>query len=128
MKFSSTTNRRPDALMEEIVTSLLCSKSFEFKALFSIVHEGLLARNAAHGGQEMLRLRTYDKLQTLVREGRVTKTGKKYKGVRKGLLILEDILKNPVKHLPFPKAATAPSKLRRSGKLKAVEEPTDAEF
>jgi len=111
--------------MEQIVTSLLCSKSFEFKALFSIVHEGLLARNAAHGGQEMLRLRTYDKLQTLVREGRVTKTGKKYKGVRKGLLILEDILKNPVKHLPFQAATAAPSKSRRPAKPKVAEEAFD---
>lgn len=110
--------------MEEIVTLLLCSKSFEFKALFSIVHEGLLARNAAHGGQEMLRLRTYDKLQTLVREGRVTKTGKKYKGVRKGLLILEDVLKNPVKHLPFPGLAAAPAKSGRSGKAKKEAKKT----
>jgi hypothetical protein len=34
----------------------------------------------------MLRLRTYEKLQNLVRDGRVTKTGKKYKGVAKALL------------------------------------------
>ena len=43
------------------------------------------ARNAAHGGQEMLRLRVYDKLNILVGQGRVAKTittsGKEYRGL-----------------------------------------------
>ena len=43
-------------------------------------------RKAASGGEEMLRLCMYEKLQNLVREGRVKKTGKKYKGVVKALL------------------------------------------
>ena len=53
----------------------------EFKQLFDLVHERLKARNAASGGEEMLRLRTYEKLQNLVVRDMVKKTGKKYKGL-----------------------------------------------
>jgi len=59
--------------------------SFEFKALFLIVHENLKLRNAASGGEEMLRLRAYEKLQNLVQAGIVKKTGKEYKGVAPAL-------------------------------------------
>ena len=55
--------------------------SFEFKALFTIVHANLRARNAASGGEEMLRLRAYEKLQNLVQAGIV----KEYRGVPAGL-------------------------------------------
>ena len=55
--------------------------SFEFKQLVDQVHERLKARNAASGGEEMLRLRAYEKLQNLVSRGMVKKTGKKYKGL-----------------------------------------------
>jgi len=66
-KFSSFSRRGPDNITEELVAALSCSKSYEFKALFSVIHAALRARNAASGGEEMLRLRTYDKLQSLVR-------------------------------------------------------------
>ena len=55
--------------------------SFEFKALFLIVYANLQARNAASGGEEMLRLRAYEKLQNLVQQGIVKKSGKEYTGV-----------------------------------------------
>jgi hypothetical protein len=48
--------------------------------LFEVVHENLRQRNAASGGEEMLRLRAYEKLQNLVARGVVKKTGKSYKG------------------------------------------------
>ena len=60
--------------------------SFEFKALFLVVHANLKARNAASGGEEMLRLRTYEKLQNLVQAGIVKKTGKEYRGVAAALV------------------------------------------
>ena len=45
----------------------------------------LRARKSASGGEEMLRLRAYEKLQTLVSRGMVqksiTKAGKKYRGL-----------------------------------------------
>ena len=37
-------------------------------------------RNAVSGGEEMLRLRSYEKLQNLVNRGLVEKMGKEYKG------------------------------------------------
>jgi len=66
---------------EELVSVLSRKSSFEFKQLFDIVHENLRARNAASGGEEMLRLRAYEKLQNLVARGMVKKNGKKYKGL-----------------------------------------------
>lgn len=59
--------------------------SFEFKPLFEIVHANLRARNMASGGEEMLRLRAYEKLQNLVQGGVVKKTGKSYRGVTPAL-------------------------------------------
>lgn len=55
--------------------------TFEFKTLFTVVHANLKARNAASGGEEMLRLRAYEKLQNFVGSGVVKKTGKEYKAV-----------------------------------------------
>ncbi|MEI9896095.1 MAG: hypothetical protein WDN28_20080 [Chthoniobacter sp.] len=59
--------------------------SFEFKALFTVVHANLKSRNAASGGEEMLRLRAYEKLQNLVTAGVVKKVGREYQGIPKGL-------------------------------------------
>ena len=71
--------------------------SFEFKPLFELIFANLRVRNAASGGEEMLRLRAYEKLQSLVDSGAVVKkiTGvvKKYKGVSAQLLVLSGELK-----------------------------------
>ena len=85
--------RAPDSITEELVAVLSGPKSYEFKALFLVIQAALRARNAISGGEEMLRLRAYDKLQNLVQHGQVKKTGKQYKGVRKGLLLLAENLK-----------------------------------
>src|SRR5207248_9038710 len=68
-----------------LVAVLSRRSSFEFKQLFDIVHENLRARNAASGGEEMLRLRAYEKLQNLVARGAVEKNGKKYTGLPSAL-------------------------------------------
>ena len=77
--------RAPDVITEELVRVLSSKATFEFKALFDIILGNLRERNAASGGEEMLRLRTYEKLQGLVNQGAVTRTVigivKKYKGV-----------------------------------------------
>jgi hypothetical protein len=87
MKSSYGFSRRgPDRVAEELAAVLSRKASFEFKALFLIVHENLKLRNAASGGEEMLRLRAYEKLQNLVQAGIVKKTGKEYKGVPSQLL------------------------------------------
>ena len=78
---SAFSRRLPDLVTEELVAVLSKKSSFEFKQLFDVVHERLRARNAASGGEEMLRLRAYEKLQNLVSRGIVKKTRKKYKGL-----------------------------------------------
>jgi hypothetical protein len=79
---SAFSRRLPDLVTEELV-AVLSKKgaSFEFKQLFDVVHERLKKRNAASGGEEMLRLRAYEKLQHLVSRNMVKKNGKKYKGL-----------------------------------------------
>jgi len=79
-KKSAFSRRLPDLVTEELVAVLSRKSSFEFKQLFDIVYENLRSRNAASGGEEMLRLRAYEKLQNLVSRGLVKKTGKKYRG------------------------------------------------
>ena len=80
-KKNAFSRRLPDLVTEELVAVLMQKNSYEFKELFDLVHANLRARNAASGGEEMLRLRAYEKLQTLVSRGMVKKTGKKYKGL-----------------------------------------------
>jgi len=85
LKKNAFSRRVPDLVTEELVAVLSRRASFEFKQLFDIVHENLRARNAASGGEEMLRLRAYEKLQNLVARGAVKKTAKKYKGLPSAL-------------------------------------------
>lgn len=80
-KKNAFSRRLPDLVTEELVAVLSSKDSFEFKQLFEIVHANLRARNAASGGEEMLRLRAYEKLQSLVSRGMVKKVAKKYKGL-----------------------------------------------
>ena len=84
--------RAPDIITEELVAALAGKNAFEFKPLFEHVFTNLRTRNAASGGEEMLRLRCYEKLQSLVDRGAVKKTinggAKKYKGVSAPLALL----------------------------------------
>src|SRR6476646_1299399 len=89
--------RAPDIITEELVAVLSSRASYEFKPLFDILLLNLRERNAASGGEEMLRLRAYEKLQSLVGQGAVnrtvTGTTKKYKGVAARLSILSAEMK-----------------------------------
>lgn len=82
---SSFARRAPDNITEELMAAFSSKTSYEFKPLFEIILTNLRERNAASGGEEMLRLRTYEKLQSLVGQGAVIRTvkgaTKKYKGV-----------------------------------------------
>lgn len=85
-QFGGNSSRRgPDVVTEELVAILSGSAWFEFKPLFELVYMNLRARKSASGGEEMLRLRAYEKLQGLVNRGMVqksiTKAGKKYRGL-----------------------------------------------
>jgi hypothetical protein len=79
-KYNGFSRHLPDPLTEELVFVLSQKTSYEFKQLFEVVHDNLRRRNAAHGGQEMLRLRSYEKLHNLVSRGAVKKNGKIYTG------------------------------------------------
>ncbi len=59
------------------------AKFFGFNDLFELVYDRLKERNAVSGGEEMLRLRAYEKLQNLVTRGLVEKNGKEYKGLER---------------------------------------------
>ncbi len=98
-KKNAFSRRLPDLVTEELVAVLTSKNSYEFKELFDLVHSNLRARNAASGGEEMLRLRAYEKLQTLVSRGMVKKTIKKYKGLPS--------LANALPTVPPPAAVSA---------------------
>ena len=89
--------RGPDNITEELIAVLSSKASFEFKPLFEIMLLNLRERNAASGGEEMLRLRAYEKLQGLVSQGAVTRTvtgiTKKYRGVGARMLLLKAEMK-----------------------------------
>ncbi len=91
------TRRGPDNITEELIAVLSSKASFEFKPLFEIMLVNLRERNAASGGEEMLRLRAYEKLQGLVSQGAVNRevTGvtKKYKGVAARMVVLRAEMK-----------------------------------
>jgi hypothetical protein len=93
----SFTRRAPDNLTEELIAVLSSNASFEFKPLFEIILLNLRERNAASGGEEMLRLRAYEKLQGLVSQGavhrEVTGITKKYKGVAARMAVLRTEMK-----------------------------------
>jgi hypothetical protein len=72
--------RLPDHVTDELVNVLVEKKIFGFNDLFERVFANLKLRNAVSGGEEMLRLRAYEKLQNLVTRGMVEKIGKEYKG------------------------------------------------
>ena len=103
-KKTAFSRRLPDLVTEELASVLSSKSTFEFKELFEIVHENLKARNAASGGEEMLRLRAYEKLQNLVARGMVKKDVKKYKGIPKQLATLQTV---PPPHTPAAPVAPA---------------------
>jgi hypothetical protein len=74
-----------DLVSEEMVAALLDKTTYDFNGLFQVVHEKLRARKAASGGEEMLRLRVYEKLQIFVNQGLVDKKDKKYSAVKPAL-------------------------------------------
>lgn len=72
--------RLPDHVTDELCVVLAEDTIFGFNDLFERVFANLKLRNAVSGGEEMLRLRAYEKLQNLVTRGLVEKLGKEYKG------------------------------------------------
>ena len=82
-KKAGFSNRSPDHITDELVSVLQkVGSSFDFKDLFLLVFAGLKLKKAVSGGNEMLRLRCYEKLGYLVNRGFVLKTGKIYQGLK----------------------------------------------
>jgi hypothetical protein len=79
-KYNAFPRSLPDLVTEELVLVLSQKRSYEFKQLFEVVHVNLRRRDAAHGGEKMLRLRAYEKLHNLASRGSVKKSGKIYTG------------------------------------------------
>ena len=110
---ASFSRRMPDNITEELVAVLSSRASFEFKPLFDLLLFNLRERNAASGGEEMLRLRAYEKLQSLVNQGAVTRTvagiTKKYRGVAPRMSSLKTemkVLRNEWSQKLRPKGST----------------------
>jgi len=82
--------RGPDILTLELASVLSEGAWFDFNTLFLMVHSNLRARGAAHGGEEMLRLRIYEKLQSLVQQSSVEKSAKSYRGHSPALAALKE--------------------------------------
>lgn len=80
-KSSTFVRRSVDHVTDELVIALEGGETIEFKPLFAKVFEGLKRRNAVSGGEEMLRLRCYEKLLKLSSSGLVQKKGKTYRGL-----------------------------------------------
>src|SRR5207302_3662148 len=111
---ASFSRRMPDNITEELVAVLSSKASFEFKPLFDVILLNLRERNLASGGEEMLRLRVYEKLQGLVGRGAVnrtvTGTAKKYRGVAprlRGLSAEMKVLRADWNQRALAKAAAA---------------------
>ena len=74
--------RVADHVTDELVSALSGGSTYEFKELFKVVFAGLKLKNAVSGGEEMLRLRCYEKLQNLTSRGLVEKKLKSYRGLK----------------------------------------------
>ncbi len=74
-----------DHAADELLAALLKQPAYLFNDLFLVVYESLKARKVANLNQDMLRFRVYERLQTFVAEGLVTKTGKSYSGLQPAL-------------------------------------------
>ena len=95
-KHSAMFSRRgPDVVSEELALALHGKTAWEFKPLFTLVYTNLRARNAASGGEEMLRLRVYEKLQSMVSRGMVSKVTTSGVKAYLGLASLASVLPAP---------------------------------
>ena len=75
--------RIPDHVTDELTAFLVLPRTYEFNELFQLIYINLKTKNAVSGGEEMLRLRSYEKLQNLVNRGFVEKKFKNYRGLKR---------------------------------------------
>lgn len=71
-----------DAVQEAVMAALSNGRPMEFNEVFAALSEELPAMGTAvNGGEEMLRMRCYERLQALIRDGLVRKNAKAYRAV-----------------------------------------------
>lgn len=71
--------RVTDIVRLEVIDVLMNSEGIiEFNDIFLQVCDNMKSKNLSTGGEEILRLRIYEKLQALVSEGGIRKKGKEY--------------------------------------------------
>ena len=110
---SAFSRRLPDFITEEIVKFLIKKNvPVEFKQLFDTVYTRLREKHSVSGGEEMLRLRVYEKLHTLSEMNMVKKVGKKYRA-----------LAAMSKALPSRKRASAPKSVTKPEKKASTAKP-----
>jgi hypothetical protein len=83
-----------DHAADALLAVLQEQPTYVFTELFQAVHARLKANNVSNIGGDLLRFRIYEKLQTLVSEGLVNKTDKRYSGVQRALMARVDEIAN----------------------------------
>ncbi len=89
-KNSHVPRRSPDAIRCEMLAVLSQADTILFNDIFEGVLAAMKQKGISTGGEEILRLRIYEKLQTLVSQGALHKRGKEYKVLDKLISIRED--------------------------------------
>jgi hypothetical protein len=84
--------RRRDYVVEEIATLLRSDHWYEFNPLFELARANLRGRKPIRAGEEMLRLRLYEKLQRMVELGFVSRDGARYRGIPQELSALSEYM------------------------------------
>ena len=92
------TGRVSDQIREEIIDALLGSGMLQFNDIFLFVVEALKKKGFSTGGEEILKLRIYEKLQMLVSLGALGKRGKEYTELPK-LADVKGIVEEPRKFI-----------------------------
>jgi hypothetical protein len=80
---SRFSRRVPDHVTDELILALSEPTTYGFNDLFQVIYAKLKLKNAVSGGEEMLRLRAYEKLHDLVARGMVKKEARKFRGLEK---------------------------------------------
>ncbi len=82
--------RSPDFIRREVLEVLSGVETIMFNDIFERVLAGMKQKGISIGGEEILRLRMYEKLQTLVAQGALRKRGKEYTVLEKLASIREE--------------------------------------
>jgi hypothetical protein len=72
------TRKPQDQIRAEMLQVLSLAEIILFNDIYEQVFSNMKSKGLATGGEEILRLRIYEKLQTLVSQGALHKKGKQY--------------------------------------------------